>query len=448
MSRYLSRAVAAFVALVLVAFVVPIALLSSRLAQTDLRERADRHAAALAAVVSGVGAAGIDEATLVAQARVGERIMLMDARGQVVADSAPDEPLPPLPDLAGVRRGDPLSDVVADVVVAAAPVIDARESVTGAAVVVLPAAAADERMRDVGLALLGAGTAVVATASAFGALLARSLVRPVEQLDDQAAALAAGDLSARVQVVQRPGELHRLAVTFNNMASRLQSLVQSQRAFASDAAHQLRTPLTVLRLRLESLEDRAPDDVDVAVALRETGRLHRLVDDLLALTRLEHAAPRTVAVALGAAVAERCQLWTALGEERAVRLEARTPGDGPFARAVPGAVEQVLDNYLENALRVAPPGTSIVVSADRQGDFSTLRVADRGPGLAPEERERAFDRFWRGPDTATDDGSGLGLAIVGRLVAACGGVARLDDRPDGGTIAVAMFPAVDEPPPA
>jgi signal transduction histidine kinase len=204
----------------------------------------------------------------------------------------------------------------------------------------------------------------------------------------------------------------------------------------------------VLRLRLESLEDRAPDDVDVAVALREAGRLHRLVEDLLALTRLEHAAPRAVAVALGAAVVERCELWTALGEERAVRLEARTPGDGPFARAVPGAVEQVLDNYLENALRVAPPGTSIVVSADRQGDFSTLRVADRGPGLAPEERERAFDRFWRGPDTATDDGSGLGLAIVGRLVAACGGVARLDDRPDGGTIAVAMFPAVDEPPPA
>src|SRR5918996_3765070 len=173
-SRYLSRAIAAFVALVLIAFVVPIALLSSRLAQTELRERADRHAAALAAVVSGVGAAEIDDATLAAQARVGERIMLTDARGQVVADSAPDEPLPALPDLARVRRGDPLSDVVAHVVVAAAPVVDARQTVNGAAVVVLPAGAADERMRDVGLALLGAGSAVVAAASAFGALLARS----------------------------------------------------------------------------------------------------------------------------------------------------------------------------------------------------------------------------------------------------------------------------------
>jgi signal transduction histidine kinase len=446
-SRYLSRAIAAFVALVLIAFIVPIALLSSRLAQTELQERADRHATALATIISGFGIKQVDDATLAAQTRVGERAVLIETTGRVVANSAPDEPLPALPDLAAVLQGDPMSVAVSGGVVAAAPVPGAAEAVSGAAVVMLPSDAASARTRGVGLVLLGIGIAVVLAAWAFGALLARSLVRPVEQLDDQAAALAAGDLSARVDAVQRPAELTRLAVTFNDMATRLQSLMQSQHAFISDAAHQLRTPLTALRLRLDALDDRTPDDADVTVALREAGRLHRFVEELLTLTRLEHAPGGTVAVDLGAAVAERCELWTALAEEGGVRLQARTADKGPRVRALPGAVEQVLDNFLENALRVAPPASDIVIGADRQGSFAALQVADRGPGLAPEQRERAFDRFWRGPDATGQGGTGLGLAIVARLVAASGGQARLDARPGGGTVAVATFPADDEPPP-
>jgi signal transduction histidine kinase len=445
-SRYLSRAVAAFVAVILVAFIVPIALLSSQLARTELLERADRHAAALAAVVSGTGIEPIDDATLAAQARVGERALLIDSTGRVVANSAPDEPLPALPDLTAVLHGEPRSVTIAGGVVGAAPVVGVRRAVSGAAVVMLPADAADARTRGVGLVLLGIGIAVVLAAWAFGALLARSLVRPVEQLDGQAAALAAGDLSARVDVAQRPEELRRLAVTFNDMARRLQSLVQSQRVFISDAAHQLRTPLTALRLRLDALDDRAPEDADVTVALREAGRLHRLVEELLTLTRLEHAPGETVAVDLGAAVAERCELWTALAEERGVRLQARTADAGSRVRAVPDAVEQVLDNYLENALRVAPPDSDIVISAERHATFAALQVADRGPGLTPAQRERAFDRFWRGPDPTGEGGTGLGLAIVARLVTASGGHARLDARPGGGTIAIATFPAADEPP--
>jgi len=446
-SRYLSRAVAAFVALVLVAFIVPIALLSSRLVQAELQERADRHAATLAAVVGGFGVDQVDDATLAAQARDGERALLTDGTGRVVADSAPDEPRQVLPDLAAVLRGDALSAATEGGVVAAAPVAGAGEGIRGAAVVVLPVDAATARTRGVGVTLLVIGIAVVLAAWVFGALLARSLVRPVEQMDHQAAALAAGDLSARVDVMERPAELRRLAVTFNDMAARLQSLVQSQRAFVSDAAHQLRTPLTALRLRLEALEDRAPDDADVTVALREAGRLRRLVEELLTLTRLEHEAPATVAVDLGSVITERCELWTALAEERGVHVRAHVAGQGPLARAVPGAVEQVLDNYLENALRVAPSDSDVVISTDQRGSLVELQVADRGPGLSPDQRERAFDRFWRGPDPTGGGGTGLGLAIVARLVAAGGGRARLDARPGGGTIAVATFPAVDEPPP-
>ena len=445
MSRYLSRAVAAFVALVLVAFIVPIALLSSRLAQAELQERADRHAAALAAVVSGSGVEQIDDATLAEQARAGDRALLVDTAGRVVADSAPDGPLPELPDLAAVLRGDPTSVAVPGGVVAATPVGGVGEAVRGAAVVMLPADAADARTRGIGLALLSIGIAVVLAAAAFGAVLARSLVRPVEQLDEQAAALAAGDLSARVDVAQRPPELRRLALTFNDMAGRLQSLVQSQRAFVSDAAHQLRTPLTALRLRLDTLDDRLPGDDDVTVALREADRLHRLVQELLVLTRLENPTDGPVAVDLAAAVAERCELWTALAEECDVRLQARTDPTAPLATAVPGTVEQVLDNYLENALRVAPPDTDIVISAGRNGALAEIRVADRGPGLTPEQRARAFDRFWRGPEATDDGGTGLGLAIIARLVAASGGQAHLEAHAGGGTVAVATLPAVDPP---
>jgi signal transduction histidine kinase len=444
-SRYLSRAVAAFVALLLVAFIMPIALLSSRLAHAELQERADRHAAALAAVAGGVGVAQVDDATLAAQTRAGERALLTDAAGRIIADSARDAARPRLPGLAAVLRGDAVSIATETSVVAAAPIPGTGDdAASGAAVVVLPSNTATAHTRGVGVTLLVIGIAVVLAAWGFGALLARSLVRPVEQLDQQAAALAAGDLSARVDVIERPAELQRLAVTFNDMAGRLQSLVQAQHAFVSDAAHQLRTPLTALRLRLEALDDRAPDDADVTVALREAGRLRRLVEELLTLTRLDHAAPHPVAVDLGAVIAERTELWTALAEEHGVHLQARIAGHGPRARAVPGAVEQVLDNYLENALRVAPPESDIVISVGTRDGIAELAVADRGLELTADQRARAFDRFWRGPDPTGGGGTGLGLAIVARLVAASGGQARLDARPGGGTIAVATFP-VDEP---
>lgn len=440
MSRYLSRAVAAFVAVVLLTLIVPIALLSSRLAHAELRERADRRAAVVAAAITAVGVDRSDTTVARIPDEPGTRTLFVDTRGRVVADSRPGRRVPVLPELPAVVRGEPLTDDAGGVR-AAAPVVGGRGGIVGAVIVVLSSTAIVDRTRTIGLALLAIGGVVIATAAAFGAYLARSLVRPVEQLDAQAEALAAGDLAARATVPAGPDELRRLAESFNDMSSRLAAMVRSQRAFTSDAAHQLRTPLTVLRLRLEALQDREPDDTDVTVAAAEVGRLQHLVDDLLALARLERGETPTRATPLGAVVREHCDLWSALAEDHGVILRSRVAGDGPVARAVPGAVEQIIDNFLENAIRVAPAGSDVVVSAALQDGRAVVRVTDRGPGLRDEDRERAFDRFWRGPDATADGGTGLGLAIVGRLVAASGGEARLDARPGGGTIAVAAFPA-------
>jgi signal transduction histidine kinase len=111
-------------------------------------------------------------------------------------------------------------------------------------------------------------------------------------------------------------------------------------------------------------------------------------------------------------------------------------------RSVPGRLEQVLDNLVSNALDVAPPGTRVVLAARCDGDSMRLEVRDGGPGMPPEQRERAFDRFWRArTDRRGVGGFGLGLAIVGRLVAADGGTVELEDAPEGGLAVVVVLPA-------
>jgi signal transduction histidine kinase len=142
---------------------------------------------------------------------------------------------------------------------------------------------------------------------------------------------------------------------------------------------------------------------------------------------------------VGATAAERVEVWTALAEEQGVSLALASTGEHR-ALAVPGAVAQVLDNLLANALEVAPENSTVVVEVRSAGDAVELHVVDTGPGLQEEERARAFDRFWRGP-SASEGGSGLGLAIVAQLAVASGGEASLAAAPTGGIDACVRLPA-------
>jgi signal transduction histidine kinase len=213
--------------------------------------------------------------------------------------------------------------------------------------------------------------------------------------------------------------------------AKLEQLLESQQAFVADASHQLRTPLTALRLRLENLQHGLPAP-ELAGALAEVDRLARLVNGLLALARADAAALPASSLTLADAVGERLEAWSALAAERDVRLVAGIDGDAEV-RASPERLEQVLDNLIANALEAAPPASAVTISTRRARGRIELHVRDEGPGLTAEERARAFDRFWRGRNGS---GSGLGLAIVRRLVVADGGDVELLPAPGGGIDAV------------
>ncbi|MER6068673.1 HAMP domain-containing sensor histidine kinase [Streptomyces sp. NPDC001817] len=293
------------------------------------------------------------------------------------------------------------------------------------------------------LALAAVGLGLLAAVSLIGFALARSITRPVQALERATAQLAEGRITDPPATDHGPPELRRLAASFTRTATRLQHLLQAQQAFASEASHQLKTPLTALRLRLENFEPHlapcARDSLDTA--LGELERLSRMVQGLLALARLENSAIRPEAVDLDAVVADRAAIWTAFADEQQVGI---TVSGATAVRVwtVPGALEQIIDNLLSNALRVSPPGTSItlatVVTAkegSRTPPVAELHVIDQGPGMSEAERQRAFDRFWRTPD-ADHDGTGLGLPMARQLTRAGGGEVTLEAAPGGGLDAV------------
>jgi signal transduction histidine kinase len=287
---------------------------------------------------------------------------------------------------------------------------------------------------------------------AFG--LARWVSRPLASLDAAAGRLADGDLAIRAVVDSGPPELRRLATTFNTMAGRLEALVHGNRAVIADVSHQLRTPLAALRLRLDLLAaDPDPDPQttgqELAGALEELARLSRLVDGLLAVARAENVVPVPAAVDVAEVARERVVAWHPVADDRGIVLEAGEGGKtGAWGARSPvlawigeGHLEQVLDNLIANALDALSAGRHVTVTTTAITAGARISVADDGPGMSPEDRERAFLRF----TTSNPNGTGLGLAIVHRLVTSNGGTAKLTETPGGGLTAILEFPGVPAP---
>jgi signal transduction histidine kinase len=278
--------------------------------------------------------------------------------------------------------------------------------------------------------------AVLAVAAGLGALVARRLTRPLRQLNDMASRFSDGDLTARSPVTG-PHETQTLARTLNQGAERLDTLIASQRIFVADASHQLRTPLTALRLSLDNIADGVDDDFvreDVEQATAEVVRMSRLVNGLLVLARAEAKVTAAEPLPLREIVAERLSVWRPAADERGVHIALRgSVVDGrPLVLASPGHLEQVLDNVLSNALEVSPDGATITVRSESRGDEVELTVADEGPGMSDADKSRAFDRFWRGQGLTGRSGSGLGLSVVRQLVTDDGGTVALWDAPGRG----------------
>ncbi len=384
----------------------------------------------------------------------GGRIVIVDAGGISVADSdnldGPPRDFSTRPEfieaLAGrVDRGIRSSETLGKDLIFVAVPAGSGGSVLGAVRITYPATTLEDSVRDNWLRLGVLSLVVLAAVTIVGFTLARSVTRPVRALEETAASLSAGDLAARV-TVSGPPEIRELGRTFNETADWLEALIDSQRGFVADASHQLRTPLTALRLRLENLRY-AVDPADlpaVEAALSETGRLTRLVDGLLALARAEaEHAPRQV-IDLTTIAADRAGAWEPLASDGDVTIVTELPPTAP-ARLMPGATEQILDNLISNALDATGEGGVITISVVAAGDLWELHVADEGPGMTEEQRAAAFDRFASGKG---ERGSGLGLSIVRQLARSGGGDARLQPSPSGGLDAVVSLPAANGPVPA
>jgi signal transduction histidine kinase len=297
--------------------------------------------------------------------------------------------------------------------------------------------------------------AAVLLALVLGVLVAlpivRWILRPVQRLDEGtgrvAAAVLAGAEPAPVGDGSGPPELRRLSASFDRMAATVTQAYAAQRAFVADASHQLRNPLTALRLRLSNLDGHVDGEAadDHIAALEEAERLSTLLDGLLALARAERTAPPVV-VDVDPAVSDRVEAWRPLAEHTGLQLvRGGVPGLRVLAPA--GAIETVLDAVLDNAVKFSPPGGSITVRTAVDPTHVEVAVRDTGPGIAPEELERATGRFWRSPAQSNVDGSGLGLAIAARTLEVAGGELVLELPAGGGLRVVARLPrlAPEEP---
>jgi signal transduction histidine kinase len=439
---------------VLVALALPLGLSFSQTEERRLTSRIQDDAYALA-LRAGTPLEQGDTATLGRLARqlagrAQAAIVIVDSRGTVLASAGSAVPRPEtmtlgLADLDAGRGGRQVTGrrrtAAGDALAVTVPVLSGDGRV-GAVRVSASVAVVDDAVQRNWLLLGGLAGLIALIVGLVSTLLARSFTRPVAALDASAARLGDGDLAARVAVPDDPPELRRLARSFNATAERLGSLLRSQRGFVADASHQLRTPLAALRLRLENIEAdgprHRPEDLDGALA--EVARLTELVESLLILARAEDAPAPSVDVPLEPVIEARLDAWSAVADERGVRLEADVADVG--VRSEPGRLEQVLDNLLSNALDAAPAGSVVRVGVRPVGERVTITVRDRGPGMTLEQQARAFDRFWRSPGARhSRSGFGLGLPIVRRLVLADGGDVLLGDGPDGGLTVTVSLPA-------
>ncbi len=333
------------------------------------------------------------------------------------------------------RHSDTLGE---DLLLVTVPVTD-RGEVIGALRVSAAMGEVESSVRSSWLALALIGLAVVGAGLVLAWILAGSIARPVEKLRGAAARLGRGDLEARVEP-EGPQEIDELGRSFNRMAGELGANLAAQRDFVANASHQLRTPLTGIKLRLEAIRAEGGTAAEQAAkAEGELDRLSALVDDLLALARASADRTPGESVDLGEAVRAAGRRWAAPAAEAGHELAVAGEG-GARIWAAPDDVAHMLDNLLENAIRYSPGGSRIDVGLDLNGGRPGFVVADTGPGIPAAEREHVFDRFYRGAEgRSTGPGTGLGLAIVAELAERWQGTVELLDGP--GTRVRASFPA-------
>jgi signal transduction histidine kinase len=375
--------------------------------------------AALDAIVQGV----------VPLVGVDGRVVIVDTRGRLLADSdgpaelGTDFRSPGRPEIGAALDGELFSevrdsvDLGHDIVATAVPVLDEGERF-GAVRLTQDVQRVNDNVRNITIGLLAIGFAALIAGLMLAYGLAGSLSRPLTRLAGSAKRLGTGDLSARAEDVGGSTEVEDLGRSFDEMADRLERTVRAQREFVANASHQLRTPLTGMKLRLEAATAEAKDEEvrrQLVAAEREVDRLSEIVDRLLAMSRqIEEGEPTHVE--LGDVVTRALARWGDRAKSADTTL--RSTGDGGTAQGNPADLDQILDNLIDNAISYAP-GEITVESGGIDGRVF-VAVQDRGPGIPEPELARVTERFYRGQG-APSGGSGLGLAIARDLAEKWGG---------------------------
>lgn len=286
-----------------------------------------------------------------------------------------------------------------------------------------------------GLAMIG--IAVLLVGLIAGAIIARQIARPLRRFEKAARAVADGDLDVRAPV-EGSSEQQELAHTFNEMTDRLAGSLKAQSRFVADASHQMRTPLTGLRLRLEEARARSTEsavDEQIDYGIAEVDRLADTVDELLVLSQSGERDARAESLAVGDLVASAVERWLPIAESAEHRLIVSNKSD----LSVYGSrsdFDRVIDAILENAIAYSPSGSAIELRsfADR------ITVRDYGPGLGGQDVEQLFDRFTRGAaGTSNSSGTGLGLAIARELARRWQADVTLTDAEDRGALVTVEF---------
>jgi two-component system, OmpR family, sensor kinase len=437
--------------LAVVALAVPLALNIERRARTELEARLGAGAQVIASSVTEF--LDSDELQrplrdLVAQAaeQIEADVLVTDAQGRVVADSteaAIGQRFADRPDIVSALDGDRVREYGGEFLFVTVPVLASGEP-TGAVRVAEDLAALNSGVLRSRLVLAAVGAFVVLGGMALAWALASSLARPLRNLGSTARRLGTGDLNARADVTG-PRDVAEVAHAMNAMAADVAAGVESQKDFVANASHQLRTPLTGLRIRLEGIAAEGGSAArSAAAALQEVDRLGDLVDDLLLLARSATTDSPAVRVDLAACVHDAVQRWRPRAGEREqlMRASAATPVE---IWADPDDVSGVLDNLIENSIAYCPEGALIEIGAASMNGEGQLVVNDNGPGIPTEDAGRIFERFYRGRTGRTSGpGTGLGLAIVREVAERWGGRAEIDSTSNGTRIVVRWRATVPE----
>lgn len=413
--------------LAIVALEVPLAVSLSERVDAEVRSQATNQA--LLVAVSAADALDDPRAlTRLAERaarNVRGRVLIVDARGRVRADSAGTATgdFGNRPEIAAALRERtfqerrPSETLGQELLATAVPIAGG-----GAVRITQSVDAVDRAVRAnvLGLALIG--LLVLLVGLGFGAVIAGQIARPIDRLEAAARRVSEGDLEARAPV-EGSTEQRALATAFNDMTDRMSRLLSAQQEFVADASHQLKTPLTGLRLRLD--EARAAGlspaaEAELREGEREIDRLAATIDELLILSRAGEPDAPGEWVRTADAARRAAERW---------RVEALDTGGGePRVWCAPADLDRAIDALVENALAYAPAGTRVTIVAEP----AAVVVLDEGPGLAPGEEALVLERFHRGrAGRAHAPGTGLGLAIARELVGRWQGTLAIANREPG-----------------